>query len=80
MRNLDRTSSVMINEGEVSYIGDDGKMNVTKYYTGLGGTHVKGNHFPVSVTSKPISELGVSEEPVTVEGPIVESVAEPYKH
>ncbi|KAJ8732690.1 hypothetical protein PYW07_015289 [Mythimna separata] len=63
---------VMILEGEVSYIGDDGQRYITKYSAGLDGTHVEGNHLPVPVTVEPVLEPIVVAEPVEV-------IAEPYK-
>lgn len=42
----DGSGYVLITEGEVSYIGDDGKTYVTKYTAGLDGTKVEGNHLP----------------------------------
>ncbi|CAG4937202.1 unnamed protein product [Colias eurytheme] len=39
---------VLIVEGEVSYIGDNGELYVTKFTAGLDGTHVEGNHLPVA--------------------------------
>ncbi|XP_038210862.1 larval cuticle protein 65Ag1-like [Zerene cesonia] len=39
---------VLIVDGEVSYIGDDGQLYVTKFTAGLDGTHVEGNHLPVA--------------------------------
>ena len=78
----DGTGYVMIVEGEVSYIGDDGKLYVTKYSAGLDGTHVEGNHLPVSVTAEPtIAPEPVYVEPIVVAEPVeeVELIAEPYK-
>nr|XP_021200908.2 flexible cuticle protein 12 [Helicoverpa armigera] len=69
----DGTGYVMITEGEVSYIGDDGKTYVTKYTAGLDGTHVEGNHLPVSVTPEPVPAV----EPVPAAAPIV--APEPVK-
>ena len=43
----DGTGYVLITEGEVSYVGDDGKTYVTKYSAGLDGTKVEGDHLPV---------------------------------
>ncbi|VVC98229.1 unnamed protein product [Leptidea sinapis] len=40
---------VLVVEGEVSYIGDDGELYVTKYSAGLNGTEMSGNHLPVPV-------------------------------
>lgn len=37
---------VLITEGEVSYVGDDGKIYVTKYTAGLDGYKADGNHLP----------------------------------
>ena len=42
----DGSDYVMVFEGEVSYIGDDGKTYITKYSAGLDGTKVEGNHLP----------------------------------
>ncbi|XP_075971117.1 endocuticle structural glycoprotein SgAbd-2-like [Anticarsia gemmatalis] len=61
--NGDNTGYVMIVEGEVSYIGDDGKTYVTKYSAGLDGTHAEGAHLPVPVEAEPIA---VVPEPVQV--------------
>ncbi|KAF9798866.1 hypothetical protein SFRURICE_020430 [Spodoptera frugiperda] len=44
----DGASYVMVYEGEVSYIGDDGKRYVTKYTAGLDGYHAEGDHLPVA--------------------------------
>ncbi|KAJ8732087.1 hypothetical protein PYW08_014817 [Mythimna loreyi] len=68
----DGTGYVMILEGEVSYIGDDGKTYVTKYSAGLDGVHVEGTHLPVPVTAEPVLEPIIVAEPVEV-------IAEPYK-
>ncbi|XP_045492965.1 larval cuticle protein 65Ag1-like [Colias croceus] len=48
---------VLIVDGEFSYIGDDGQLYVTKFTSGLDGTHVEGNHLPVA------------PEPIVVEVP-----------
>ncbi|CAH0715899.1 unnamed protein product, partial [Brenthis ino] len=40
------TEYVLVLEGEISYIGDDGKTYVTKYTADLGGNNVVGNHLP----------------------------------
>ena len=76
----DGAGYVMIFEGEVSYIGDDGQEYVTKYTAGLDGTHVEGNHLPVSVTAEPV----IAPEPVVVPEPVfvnkpVELIAEPFR-
>ncbi|XP_038210512.1 uncharacterized protein LOC119831283 [Zerene cesonia] len=42
---------VLVTEGEVSYLGDDGEIYVTKYYAGINGTHVENNHYPVPKAS-----------------------------
>ncbi|KAH9631369.1 hypothetical protein HF086_012157 [Spodoptera exigua] len=44
----DGSDYVMVYEGEVSYIGDDGKRYVTKYTAGLDGYHAEGDHLPVA--------------------------------
>lgn len=43
---LDGSDYVLVIEGEVSYIGDDGKTYVTKFSAGLDGVKVEGNHLP----------------------------------
>ncbi|KAH9644257.1 hypothetical protein HF086_003756 [Spodoptera exigua] len=45
---IDGAGYVMVYEGEVSYIGDDGKRYVTKYTAGLDGYHAEGDHLPVA--------------------------------
>ncbi|CAK1553627.1 unnamed protein product [Leptosia nina] len=37
---------VLITEGEVSYVSDDGKIYVTKYSAGIDGVKVQGDHLP----------------------------------
>ncbi|XP_061378096.1 uncharacterized protein LOC133319073 [Danaus plexippus] len=44
---------VLIIEGEISYIGDDGNLYITRFTAGLDGTSVEGNNMPVP--SKPIA-------------------------
>ncbi|KAJ8732689.1 hypothetical protein PYW07_015288 [Mythimna separata] len=63
----DGSGYVMILEGEVSYVGDDGQTYVTKYSAGLDGTHVEGNHLPVPVTAEPVPEPIVLEPIVLTE-------------
>ncbi|KAJ8732089.1 hypothetical protein PYW08_014819 [Mythimna loreyi] len=60
----DGTGYVMILEGEVSYVGDDGQTYVTKYSAGPDGTHVEGSHLPVPVTAEPVHEPIVVAETV----------------
>lgn len=43
----DGKGHVLVVEGEVSYIGDDGKSYVTKYSAGLDGSKMEGDHIPV---------------------------------
>ncbi|XP_037299301.1 flexible cuticle protein 12-like [Manduca sexta] len=50
----DGTGHVMIMEGEVIYIGEDGKTYVTKYTAGLDGVKVEGDHLPVAPTVPPV--------------------------
>ncbi|XP_061378082.1 endocuticle structural glycoprotein ABD-4-like [Danaus plexippus] len=52
--NLKGDGYVLITEGEISYISDDGKTYVTKFTAGIDGNHMEGNHLPT--TPKPISE------------------------
>ncbi|KAJ8732688.1 hypothetical protein PYW07_015287 [Mythimna separata] len=56
---------VMILEGEVSYVGDDGRTYVTKYSAGLDGYHVEGNHLPVPVTAEPVPEPAIPDVRIT---------------
>ncbi|CAH0715900.1 unnamed protein product, partial [Brenthis ino] len=42
----DGTGYVLALDGEISYIGDDGKTYVTKYAAGPDGNKVVGNHLP----------------------------------
>ncbi|XP_045764378.1 flexible cuticle protein 12-like [Maniola jurtina] len=44
--NKDGTDYVLVTEGEVSYVGDDGKTYLTKYSAGLGGYKAQGSHIP----------------------------------
>ncbi|CAK1553633.1 unnamed protein product [Leptosia nina] len=39
---------VLITEGEVSYIGDDGELYITKFTAGIDGYHVENNHQPIA--------------------------------
>lgn len=48
----DGKAHVLVIEGETRYIGDDGKVYITKYSAGLNGTHVEGAHLPVSVVAE----------------------------
>ncbi|CAG4937600.1 unnamed protein product [Colias eurytheme] len=41
---------VLITEGEIRYIGEDGKLYVTKFTADLDGTHMEGDHLPVALT------------------------------
>jgi hypothetical protein len=43
----DGLDSVMVVEGEVSYVGDDGKTYSSKYTAGLDGFQIQGDHLPV---------------------------------
>lgn len=45
----DGKAHVLEVEGETSFIGDDGKTYTTKYFAGLNGTRVVGDHLPVPV-------------------------------
>ncbi|CAG9560412.1 unnamed protein product [Danaus chrysippus] len=47
---------VLITEGEISYIGDDGNLYITRFSAGIDGTHVEGDHMPVA--PKPIARDG----------------------
>lgn len=44
----DGRAQVLIVDGEVSYIGDDGKKYAIQYSAGTKGYNVKGNHLPVA--------------------------------
>ncbi|XP_023950155.1 flexible cuticle protein 12-like [Bicyclus anynana] len=44
---------VLITEGEVSYVGGDGKTYTTKYTAGLDGYKVEGDHLPKPVELVP---------------------------
>lgn len=39
---------VLVTEGEVSYIGDDGELYITKFTAGIDGYHVENNHQALS--------------------------------
>lgn len=45
---------VLVTEGEVSYIGRDGKTYITKYRAGLDGFQVEGNHLPKAPEPIPV--------------------------
>ncbi|XP_023950131.2 flexible cuticle protein 12-like [Bicyclus anynana] len=49
----DGSRQVLITEGEVSYVGDDGKTYVTKYSAGVEGTKMEGDHLPKPVHASP---------------------------
>ncbi|CAG9560401.1 unnamed protein product [Danaus chrysippus] len=70
--NLEGDGYVLITEGEISYISDDGKTYVTKFTAGIDGTHMEGNHIPT--TPKPIAAAPAlsPEEPEPV--PITQEV------
>lgn len=55
----DGTGYVLITEGEVSYVGDDGKTYVTKYTAGLDGYNAKGNHLPKAPEPEPAPATNV---------------------
>ncbi|CAG9560404.1 unnamed protein product [Danaus chrysippus] len=46
--NIEGDGYVLIIEGEVSYISDDGEVYATKFSAGLDGTHMEGNHLPAA--------------------------------
>lgn len=48
--NPDGAGRVMVVEGEVTYIGDDGKVYTTKYTAGTDGYRPTGDHLPVAPT------------------------------
>lgn len=50
----DGKDHVLVVEGEVTYIGADGKTYVTKYSAGLNGYEVEGNHLPVAPEPIPV--------------------------
>ncbi|XP_038210195.1 uncharacterized protein LOC119831042 [Zerene cesonia] len=35
---------VLVTEGEISYIGDDGELYITKFSAGIDGYHAESNH------------------------------------
>ncbi|OWR49322.1 cuticular protein RR-1 motif 43 [Danaus plexippus plexippus] len=49
--NLKGDGYVLITEGEISYISDDGKTYVTKFTAGIDGNHMEGNHLPTTPKS-----------------------------
>ncbi|CAK1553626.1 unnamed protein product [Leptosia nina] len=51
----DGKSYVLITEGEVSYIGDDGELYVTKFTAGIDGVKVEGNHLPKAPEPLPVA-------------------------
>ncbi|CAH2237008.1 cuticle protein CP14.6-like [Pararge aegeria] len=55
----DGTGSVLITDGEVSYVGDDGKTYVTKYTAGLDGYKAEGSHLPQSPEPEPVPSQSV---------------------
>ncbi|CAG9560403.1 unnamed protein product [Danaus chrysippus] len=70
--NLEGDGYVLITEGEISYISDDGKTYVTKFTAGIDGTHMEGNHLPT--TPKPISEATALSPEETEPVPITQEV------
>ncbi|XP_030038060.2 larval cuticle protein 16/17-like [Manduca sexta] len=46
--NADGTGHVMVVDGEVTYVGDDGKKYITKYTAGVDGVKFEGDHLPVA--------------------------------
>ncbi|XP_028179202.1 flexible cuticle protein 12-like isoform X2 [Ostrinia nubilalis] len=46
--NPDGRDHALVVEGEVSYIGEDGKNYVTKYSAGFDGSIMEGDHIPVA--------------------------------
>ncbi|CAK1553637.1 unnamed protein product [Leptosia nina] len=39
---------VLVTEGEVSYVGDDGELYIMKFTAGLDGYHVENTHHPLA--------------------------------
>lgn len=70
--NSDGTGHVMVMEGEVTYIGDDGKTYVTKFTAGLDGVKVEGDHLPIAPTVPPV---GISSAPVEIPAASVDESA-----
>ncbi|KAL0840420.1 hypothetical protein ABMA28_015676 [Loxostege sticticalis] len=52
--NPDGIGHVLAVEGEVSYIGTDGKTYVTKYSAGFDGSKMEGDHIPVAPEPLPV--------------------------
>ncbi|XP_045772252.1 larval cuticle protein 65Ag1-like [Maniola jurtina] len=50
----DGNGLVLVTEGEVSYVGDDGRTYVTKYSAGLDGVKMEGAHLPVAPEPIPV--------------------------
>ncbi|CAH4018963.1 cuticle protein CP14.6-like [Pieris brassicae] len=46
---------VLVIEGEVSFIGDDGKLYVTKFSAGIDGVKMEGDHLPKAPEPEPIA-------------------------
>ncbi|CAG9560400.1 unnamed protein product [Danaus chrysippus] len=65
--NLEGDGYVLITEGEISYISDDGKTYVTKFTAGIDGNHVQGDHLPTTPKSiVPEAPAVKPEEPETL--------------
>ncbi|KAL0818854.1 hypothetical protein ABMA28_008173 [Loxostege sticticalis] len=74
----DGTGRVLVYEGEFKFVGDDGKVYITKYTAGAeGGYKAEGEHLPVApaVPDVPLPEAPKVEVPVVAE-PVVPVVAE----
>ncbi|XP_022127345.1 flexible cuticle protein 12-like [Pieris rapae] len=46
---------VLVIEGEVSFIGDDGQLYVTKFSAGIDGVKMEGAHLPKAPEPEPIA-------------------------
>lgn len=50
---------VLVYEGDITYIGADGKKYVTKYTADFNGYRVEADHLPKQVTPEPLPEKKV---------------------
>ncbi|XP_013191493.1 cuticle protein CP14.6-like [Amyelois transitella] len=71
----DGKDKVLVTDGEVSYVGPDGKSYVTKWSAGVEGVKAEGAHLPVAPEAPTVPEVPA----VAPEVPAAEPVAEPTR-
>ncbi|XP_013191494.1 cuticle protein CP14.6-like [Amyelois transitella] len=73
----DGKDKVLVTDGEVSYVGPDGKSYMTKWSAGVEGVKAEGAHLPVAPEAPAVPEVPAVAPEVLAAEPEAEPAAEP---